>query len=647
MGKCSGKSVTKFLPALCAWTLLLSATALFFVFPCPYLTIKYHIAIPIIQGVVTLFVLANFSLATFMDPGVIPKATPDEDKDDFRQPLYKNVEINGVTVRMKWCVTCQFYRPPRCSHCSVCNTCIETFDHHCPWVNNCIGRRNYRYFFMFLVFLSFHIISIFTLSAVFILDHNDSLKSTPSIVTFVIMGIIILVFIPILGLTGFHFVLVSRGRTTNEQVTGKFRGGYNPFSKGCYKNVCFTLCGPQYPRYKKQKLRQPCTVAGQTPSVSAQMTNNQVRIYMDSNTGLQTYSNVNNYNQLCPSFAEISDVDLSMDGTQSQSRDCEPSPPLPCQESSANYFRNQPRDCECISPSSHQNSTTKYIRNQSEDVASPSLSLQRSNKSHKNQLQGYKSSFQPNQVSDTTYLAETPVSNNCHQFLDKDSQSPRSSSLQIRQTPPRSQTSPSVGYPNILNQASSLNSYRGAFGSGNIKTKRKFVSESELIQVLGNHWESSFPNITNQSILTNLLTENVYRIYHHSRQENNSEFIFSHMGKRQHLYPEKNNSPRNERLDINFPHSKSASSHSSDVDHNSLNSYNQNKHPSVDLNRPVSFIKALEFSETQERGRGQGTPRLEQRQLVHGHHPLNNQEFSQSTTSEQNTFYEMNYEISV
>jgi hypothetical protein len=48
---------------------------------------------------------------------------------------------------------CHIVRPPRCRHCSSCNRCVLQLDHHCPWMNTCIGYHNYRYFFMTIFFL--------------------------------------------------------------------------------------------------------------------------------------------------------------------------------------------------------------------------------------------------------------------------------------------------------------------------------------------------------------------------------------------------------------------------------------------------------------------------------------------------------------
>uniref|UniRef100_A0A8C8JZA5 Palmitoyltransferase n=1 Tax=Oncorhynchus tshawytscha TaxID=74940 RepID=A0A8C8JZA5_ONCTS len=319
---------TKYIPVSTAATFLVGSTTLFFVFTCPWLTNTISPAVPLYNGVVFLFVLANFSMATFMDPGVFPKADEDEDKDDdFRAPLYKNVEIKGIQVRMKWCATCHFYRPPRCSHCSVCDNCVEDFDHHCPWVNNCIGRRNYRYFFLFLLSLSIHMVGVFSFGLLFVLHHMEQLGTLHTTVTLVVMCIAGLFFIPVMGLTGFHMVLVARGRTTNEQVTGKFRGGVNPFTRGCCGNIKYVLCAPLAPRYNGVDPRKKPPVSIQPPFIRPDLSDRQISIKV-SNNGIHT--------SILQSKSKI-----SLDGLAVDDKGLDNQPPLPPKAERYNQVKSQ------------------------------------------------------------------------------------------------------------------------------------------------------------------------------------------------------------------------------------------------------------------------------------------------------------------
>ena len=123
-------------------------------------------------------------------------------------------------IRLKFCLTCNIYRPPRASHCDICGVCIERMDHHCPWLGTCIGKRNYIQFYLFLFSLFAALILVFTM-CVIILHTNLvngeknlglTLKKYPFSIIISILCVPAFLFVTLM--LGFHTYLLFKNLTT-------------------------------------------------------------------------------------------------------------------------------------------------------------------------------------------------------------------------------------------------------------------------------------------------------------------------------------------------------------------------------------------------------------------------------------------------
>uniref|UniRef100_A0A8B9JKI2 Palmitoyltransferase n=1 Tax=Astyanax mexicanus TaxID=7994 RepID=A0A8B9JKI2_ASTMX len=126
------------------WLLVFYAEfVVLFVMLLPVRSVMYSLVNGALFNTLAFLALASHFRAMCTDPGAVPKGNATKE-------FIESLQLKPGQVVYK-CPKCCSIKPERAHHCSVCKRCIRKMDHHCPWVNNCVGENNQKYFVLFTV----------------------------------------------------------------------------------------------------------------------------------------------------------------------------------------------------------------------------------------------------------------------------------------------------------------------------------------------------------------------------------------------------------------------------------------------------------------------------------------------------------------
>ncbi|KAM6909878.1 palmitoyltransferase ZDHHC3-A isoform 1-T1 [Xenentodon cancila] len=228
--------------AVITWLLVLYAEfVVLFVMLLPSKNLTYSIVNGTLFNTLAFLALASHLRAMCTDPGAVPKGNATKE-------YIESLQLKPGQVVYK-CPKCCSIKPDRAHHCSVCKRCIRKMDHHCPWVNNCVGENNQKYFVLFTMYIA--LVSLHSLLMVvfhFLYCFEDdwtkcSSFSPPATVILLILlcfeGLLFLIFTSVMFGTQVHSIC------TDETGIERLKGETGKWGKvPCWEAVQAAFGGP-------------------------------------------------------------------------------------------------------------------------------------------------------------------------------------------------------------------------------------------------------------------------------------------------------------------------------------------------------------------------------------------------------------------
>ncbi|CAD7689224.1 unnamed protein product [Nyctereutes procyonoides] len=133
--------------AVMTWLLVVYADfVVTFVMLLPSKDFWYSVVNGVLFNCLAVLALSSHLRTMLTDPGAVPKGNATKE-------YMESLQLKPGEVIYK-CPKCCCIKPERAHHCSICKRCIRKMDHHCPWVNNCVGEKNQRFFVLFTMYIA-------------------------------------------------------------------------------------------------------------------------------------------------------------------------------------------------------------------------------------------------------------------------------------------------------------------------------------------------------------------------------------------------------------------------------------------------------------------------------------------------------------